>query len=171
MEGYRYLITFQLADFIYQATLRFLETFGKNLSSREKAQMEQAARSGKMNIAEGYSQKTSLKGYIKLLGIAKGSLEELKLDYEDFLKRKGLTLWDKNDPRIRKFREIRVKNTKPFPDLPNFPEEFCNLLITLIYQNTFLLTKQIESLIEKHKKEGGFTEKLYRNRINYLKSK
>lgn len=168
MSGYKELITFQLADLIYHLTLKFLQTFGKNLSSRQKTQMEQAARSGKMNIAEGYSQQTSLKGYIKLLGIAKGSLEELKLDYEDFLKINNLKIWKKNDPKVRKIREIRIKK---FPDLPDDPESFCNLLITLISQNTYLLTRQINSLIEKHKKEGGFTEKLYRNRINYLKQK
>lgn len=170
MSGYKELVTFQLADLIYQLTLKFLQTFGKNLSSRQKMQMEQAARSGKMNIAEGYSQQTSLKGYIKLLGIAKGSLEELKLDYEDFLRINNLKIWEKNDPKVRKIREIRVKKIS-LPDLPDNPEFFCNLLITLIYQNTYLLTRQINSLIEKHKKEGGFTEKLYRNRISYLKQK
>lgn len=168
MEGYRYLITFQLSEVIYQLTLGFLGSFGRNLGRRQKEQMEQAARSGKQNIAEGYSQKTSLKGYIKLLGVAKGSLEELKLDYEDFLKRFNLQIWDKNHPKIREFRAFRVNPRIPkIPNLPNSPQESSNLLITLISQNTYLLDKQIKALENKHMKEGGFTEKLYRQRINF----
>ncbi|MCD6225909.1 four helix bundle protein, partial [bacterium] len=73
--GYRYLASFQLAEVIYRLTLEFLGKFGKlgRLGRRQREQMEQAARSGKQNIAEGYSQGTSLKAYIKLLGVARGS--------------------------------------------------------------------------------------------------
>lgn len=169
MEGYRYLITFQLSEVIYRLTLGFL---GRFLPGREylrlREQMEHAARSGKQNIAEGYSQKTSLKGYIKLLGIAKGSLEELKLDYEDYLKRNNLQIFPKEHPKIREFREFRViPNNPKIPNPPNNLEDFANFLITLISQNNFLLDKQIRSLEDKHMKEGGFTEKLYGKRTSY----
>lgn len=134
-------------------------------------QMLHAARSGRQNIAEGYSQGTSLKEYIKLTGIAKGSLEELKLDYEDFLKARKLEIWGKDHPRIRVFRGFRVKeigeNKYNTPQLPQNPQESANLLITLISLNIFLLDRLIKSLEEKHAKEGGFSEKLYRKRINY----
>jgi four helix bundle suffix protein len=173
VEGYRYLVTFQLSEVIYQLTLGFLWRFlGGRENLRLREQMEHAARSGKQNIVEGYSQKTSLKDYIKLTGIAKGSLEELKLDYEDFLKRRDLEIWPKEHSKIREFRDFRVrilgKNKDEFllniPKLPNLPNEAANLMITLISQATYLLHRQIKALEEKHMKEGGFTEKLYKNR-------
>ena len=189
--GYRYLASFQLAEVIYTLTLKFLrETclpagrFGRlgKLGRRQREQMEQAARSGKQNIAEGYSQGTSLKAYIKLLGVARGSLEELKLDFEDFLKNNNLPIWDKNHPRIREFRKYRVRVIREVgefgeirekynvPNLPNDPTEAANLIITLISQCSFLLKRQIESLIDKHMREGGFTEKLYQRRIKYRRT-
>ena len=173
--GYRYLVTFQLSEVIYRLTLGFLGKFGnfgslRTSGRRQKEQMEQAARSGKQNIAEGYSQGTSLKGYIKLLGVARGSLEELKLDFEDFLKNNNLPIWDKNHPKVQEFRRYRVRvigEKYNIPNLPNDPTETANLIITIISQCSFLLKRQIESLIEKHQREGGFTEKLYRNRVKY----
>lgn len=179
MEEYRYLVTFQLCEVIYELTLDFLGKYLGGFENRRlREQMEHAIRSSKQCIAEGYSQGTSLKGYIKLLGVSKGSLEELKLDYIDFLKRRNLEIWEVNHPKIREFRGFRVKilgkkgnefihNT---PSLPNTPNESANLLITLISMTIFLLAKQIKSLEEKHKREGGFTEKLYKNRISFRKS-
>lgn len=144
--------------------------------------MEQAARSGKQNIAEGYSQGTSLKAYIKLLGVARGSLEELRLDFEDFLKNNNLPLWEKSHPKIREFRQYRVRTIREIgefgeirekynvPKLPNDPAEAANLIITLISQCSFLLKRQIDSLMEKHRREGGFTEKLYQRRVKYRRN-
>lgn len=110
MEGYRYLITFQLAEVIYQLNFKFISTClaGQELY-RQRQQMDQAARSSKQCIAEGYDQGTSLKGYIKMLGVSKGSYSELKLDYEDYLKRHNLAIWNLNHPKIREFREFRVR--------------------------------------------------------------
>ena len=179
--GYRYLASFQLAEVIYQLTLNFLEKFGRvgRLGRRQREQMEQAARSGKQNIAEGYSQGTSLKAYIKLLGVARGSLEELKLDFEDFLKNNNLPIWEKNHPKVREFRKYRVRVIREIggrrdiynvPNLPNDPTEAANLIITLICQCSFLLKRQIDSLMEKHMREGGFTEKLYQRRVKYRRT-
>jgi len=123
--GYKYLTTYQLATVVYDLTIQFCNHW-VDKRSRTFDQMIQAARSGRQNIAEGYSQGTSLKGYIKLLGIAKGSQEELLLDYEDFLRQRDLKLWGKDDPRIREFRDFRVSWRNPTapntPKLPSNPE-------------------------------------------------
>ena len=136
--------------------------------------MEQAARSGKQNIPEGYLEK-SLKSYIYLLGVAYASLGELLEDYEDFLRQRGLKLWHKEDLRIREFRELRVfrdpPNSPNTPELPEDPEEAANLLITLIHQAQFLLSRQMSSLEEKFVKEGGFTENLYKKRMEERKKR
>src|SRR3990167_3867402 len=138
--GYKYLTSYMLSTLIYDLTVEFCRRFfpgRENLRIRE--QMIHAGRSGRQNIAEGYSQGTSLKGYIKLTGIAKGSLEELKLDYEDFLKSRKLEIWDKDHPKIREFRAFRVReisdNKYNTPQLPQNPQESANLLITLISLN------------------------------------
>lgn len=176
MEGYRYLVSFQLADVIYQLTYLFTSRHvNAYAEKRTREQMEQAARSGKQNIAEGYEQKISLKGYIHLLGVARGSHEELKLDYEDYLKRNKLPYLSKDHRDIKEFREYRVKvigkNGEEIlynvPKLPNDPMLAANMLITLISMETYLLQKQMEALIKKHEREGGFTEKLYKARIDY----
>lgn len=130
--------------------------------------MEQAARSGKQNITEGYLEK-SLKGYIYLLGIARASLGELLEDYEDFARQNKIPVWPLEKVRgMREIREIREKSSPyhPYnPHLPDNPETAVNLLLTLINQNCFLLDHQITALEEKFVKEGGFTENLFKRRL------
>ena len=161
--SYKYLKSYQLTVIIYDLTVEFCQRFLSGFDYRRlREQMIQAARSGKQNIAEG-SQLQSLKGYIKLCGVAKGSLKELLEDYEDYLRQRKLAIWSKDSPMVRKIRGIRLVDK---PDLPDSPEKAANLLITIINQATFLLDKQIQSLEEKFVKEGGYTEALFRQRIN-----
>lgn len=130
--------------------------------------MEQAGRSSKQNIAEGYTM-ASLESYIKLLGVSKGSFKELASDFEDFLRQRNFKIWDKNDPRIRVFRDFRAVWVSPnipnTPNLPNNPEEAANMLLTFCQMETFLLNKQIQALTEKFIKEGGFRENLFQKRL------
>lgn len=133
--------------------------------------MIQAGRSGKQNIAEGYSEK-SLKGYIKLLGVAYASLEELLEDFRDFLRQRKLRVWGKEHPKIREFRGFRVfwdfeksPSSPNTPRLPGDPEEVANLILTIGHQASFLLARQIKGLEEKFIKEGGYTENLFRQRL------
>ncbi len=169
MEGYKYLSTYILATVIHDLTVQFCKTFVDS-RSRTVDQMVQAARSGKQNIAEGYSMQ-SLEGYIKLLGVAKGSQKELAIDYEDFLRQHNLATWPKESPKVREiraFRAIWVKpNTPNTPNFPNNPEIAANTLLTFCQMETFLLDKQIQSLTQKFIKEGGFREKLFQKRMNY----
>lgn len=135
--------------------------------------MVQAARSGKQNIIEGVSQQASRKGEIKLLGISEASYEELIADYEDFLNQRKLSIWDKNDPRVIKFRQIGIEATSfpryprepRVPKLPMNPEEAANFLLTLCHIQTYLLSRQIKSTEEKFIREGGYTENLFRKRL------
>src|SRR5574342_579080 len=96
--GYRKLRSFQSAQLVYDATVLFCNRFVEK-RSRTHDQMIQAARSGVQNVAEGsMASATSKKIELKLTGVARASLEELLLDYQDFLRQRRLRLWDKNSP-------------------------------------------------------------------------
>jgi len=102
--GYRKLKSFQMAQLVYDVTVRFCERY-IDRRSRTNDQMVQAARSGVQNIAEGSKASgTSKKTELKLTNVARASQEELRLDYEDFLRQRGLALWERGDPR----REILI---------------------------------------------------------------
>jgi four helix bundle suffix protein len=97
--GYRRLKSFQIAQLVFDITVRFCERYIDRFS-RTRDQMVQAARSGVQNIAEGsQASGTSKKTELKLTNVARASLEELRLDYEDFLRQHGLPLWEREDPR------------------------------------------------------------------------
>lgn len=170
--GYEYLSAYTLGKVIQDLTVIFCNRY-INIKSRTHDQMVQAARSNCQNVAEGFSN-PSLKGYIKLAGIAYGSNEELTKDYQDFLRQRNLPIWDKNNAKIRVFREFRAfwtsKTSLNTPNLPNFPTEAANMLLTFCNMEGFLLKKLVASLLEKHEKEGGLTEELYRKRIEYRKN-
>lgn len=174
--GYKYLLTYQYSLVICDLTAEFCLKF---LDGREwlrlRDQMNQAARSGKQNIVEGH-QVESLESYIKLLGVARGSLFELLEDYQDFLRQHSLKIWGKDEPRMRELRDLRVVGTPQphipqFPHLPHDPGLATNLMVMLCQRTTYLLEKQIVSLKEKFIKEGGFRENLFQKRLAYKKKK
>src|SRR2546428_11010459 len=97
--GYRKLKSFQVAQLVYDVTVRFCDRYIEK-RSRTHDQMVQAARSGVQNIAEGsQASGTSKKTELKLTNVARASLEELRLDYEDFLRQRGLPIWPREDGR------------------------------------------------------------------------
>ena len=105
--GYRKLKSFQVAQLIYDVTVRFCDRYIEK-RSRTHDQMVQAARSGVQNIAEGsQASGTSKKTELKLTNVARASLEELRLDYEDFLRQRGLPIWDRKDPRRQELIDRR----------------------------------------------------------------
>ncbi len=175
--GYEYLLAYKITVPIYDYTVEFVNKYISKFS-RTCDQMQQAARSGMQNISEGYKQE-GLKGYIKLSGVARGSLEELLKDYMAYARQHKIQIWEREEvvEKIREIGEIweviRENNTLPdspnFPSLPSSPEKAVNLMITLIKQANYLIDKLIISLKEKHMKEGGLTEELYRKRIEYRK--
>ena len=176
--GYEYLLAYKITVPIYDYTVEFCKRW-IDYKSRTKDQMEQAARSGMQNISEG-NQLQGLKGDIKLSGVARGSLEELLKDYVAYARQNKIQIWGKEKTireigEIREIWEIIRKNpTLPdfpnFPSLPNHPDHAVNLLITLIHQANYLIDKLISSLKEKHMREGGLTEELYKKRAEYRKS-
>jgi len=168
--GYKYLLTYQYSSVILDFTHEFCNQFypGREYL-RQRDQMNQAARSGKQNISEGYSFE-SLEIYIKLLGVAKGSLTELLEDYQDYLRQQNLKTWHKDSAKMRELRDLRVLGN-PFPHIPQLPhiphnpELASNLMIMLCQRITYLLEKQIESLKQKFINEGGFRENLFKQRL------
>ena len=105
--GYRHLKSFQMAQLIYDLTVRFCDKY-IDKRSRTHDQMVQAARSGVQNIAEGsQASGTSKKTELKLTNVARASLEELRLDYEDFLRQRSLPLWERSDPRRQELIDRR----------------------------------------------------------------
>jgi restriction system protein len=150
--GFRKLRSFQTAQKVYDGTVIFCNKYISKFS-RTHDQMVQAARSGVQNIAEGsLASATSKKTEIKLTNVARASLGELLLDFEDYLRQKGLRQWDKNSPEALKVRS-------DWSD-----EKLANILICLTNQASYLLWKQMQRLEEDFKNEGGFTEKLYNSR-------
>lgn len=187
--GYRKLRSFQTAELAYDATVIFCDRFISK-RSRTHDQMVQAARSGVRNIAEGsMASATSKKTELKLTGVARASLEELLLDFQSFLRQKGLRLWDKNSPEAlavrRRYQSDRSDaldrseisdgsdasdrsdesdKSDPYGIATASPEIAANTLICLINQASYLLGRQLQRLEEQFVNEGGFTERLYHAR-------
>ncbi|MBI2196030.1 four helix bundle protein [Candidatus Daviesbacteria bacterium] len=164
--GYKDLPFFKQTEIIYDFTVEFVQKY-IDYKSRTKDQMEQAARSGKQNIAEGYLQK-SLEGRIKLLGVARGSLEELLNDYQDFLRQHGLGFWEKDSMearRVRGFVYNDYNNYKNYKDYIENAESAANAMICLINQTNRLLDQKLRWLEEKFVNEGGFRENLFKRRM------
>jgi four helix bundle suffix protein len=185
--GYRNLKSFQVAQLVYDVTVRFCDRYVDKFS-RTKDQMVQAARSGVQNIAEGsMASGTSKKTELKLTNVARASLEELRLDYEDFLRQRGLCQWERKDPRraalinrrcatadevaqwVEEVHErsgqrgqstVSKKSTRS-----TYPEIAANAVLVLIAVACSLLDRQLASQAEAFEKEGGFTERLYKRRV------
>ncbi len=169
--GYRKLRSFQCAQTVYDATVVFCDRFVEK-RSRTRDQMVQAARSGVQNIAEGsMASATSKKTELKLTGVARASLEELLLDYEDFLRQRGLRIWAKDSPEALAVRKKYLSDgsdksdrADPYGISTAAPEVAANTMICLINQTSFLLGRQLQKLEQQFLGEGGFTERLYRER-------
>lgn len=167
--GYRKLKSYQTTEIIYNGTVDFCEQWIKSWKLRE--QMEGAARSGKQNIAEGCQVSgTSKKMELKLISTARGSLEELLQDYEDFLRQRGLPVWSKDDPRVQEIRRLAYERDRSYTTYKTYtttPESAANALVCLIHQANFLLDQQLRALEKEFLEKGGFTERLYRKRVAY----
>jgi four helix bundle suffix protein len=226
--GYRKLKSFQIAQLVFDITVRFVELY-VNRFSRTCDQMVQAARSGVQNIAEGsVASGTSKKTELKLTNVARASLEELRLDYEDFLRQRGLPLWEPENPALQRFKAKRCSSleelrvwveeerslekahglgkahghakahgqtltgtdehestcsdlsvgdrvspcSSPLPlSVAGLPSSVspsslyvANATLSLLNLACYLLDKQLAAQAATFKKEGGFTERLYRVR-------
>ena len=172
--GYKNLITYQKSEIIYDGTVYFTNRFFRRYD-RTIDQMVQAARSGKQNIAEAsMASATSKQGEIFLTNVARASLEELLIDYEDFLRINKLETWSKDHRLTQRLREL---NRTPNANYETFrraiehqdPAICANALRGLIKLTTYLLTRQIESLEQAFLREGGLKERMYKARLESKK--
>ncbi len=185
--GYRQLASFQTATLIYDATYWFCEKF-LDPRSRLADQMVQAARSGRQNIAEASrAAATTSQTELRLVNVARASLEELLLDYEDFLRHRHLPLWAPDSPEARAVREVPAlwrarrdrSNPSDLTDLTDHqrwalyapwleqadPAIRANAIICLIHQANYLLDQQITALEQAFIQEGGYSEQLAAERL------
>jgi four helix bundle suffix protein len=189
--GYRNLLGFQKARLVYDITVRFCKLYLEKYS-RTNDQMVQAARSGVQNIAEGsQASATSKKTEIKLTQVARASLEELKLDYEDFLRQRDLPLLEPDNPILVRLKNSRCDTLEEFqawvrkekarqnqtaatknPDClslsvsESLPSSaiVANGVLSLLNLTCYLLDKQVKRLAADFLNDGGFSERLYRER-------
>jgi len=183
--GYRKLKSFQIAQLVYDITVRFCDRYIDRYS-RTRDQMVQAARSGVQNIAEGsQASATSKKIELKLTQVARASLEELKLDYEDFLRQRGMEIWDHSNPLRQQLIDSRcqtaddvalwiksisshyttsTQSTMSTSSTKSYPEISANATLVLITVASSLLDRQVSRLAKDFEDRGGFTEHLYRVR-------
>ena len=170
--GYEDLLSFQKARIVYDATVRFCERF---LGKRDRTvdQMVQAARSGKQNILEGcQTSGTSKEAEVKLINVARASLEELLEDYRDFLRVRKQPLWDKNSREARFVRRLGAAKNRSYESYRTYIETrpapiVANILICLIHQTNYLLDQQLRQLEKAFLEEGGLRERMTRARLSH----
>ena len=168
--GYGNLLSFQKARIVYDGTARFC---GRFLDKRDRTrdQMVQAARSGKQNILEGsQASGTSKETEIKLINVARASLEEPLEDYRDFLRVRGLKLWDKESREARFVRRLGSRSNRSYESYTTYietrpPEVVANIMICLIHQTNYLLDQQLRQLEKAFLQEGGLRERMTRARL------
>jgi four helix bundle suffix protein len=169
---YRTLLSYRKAEIVYDITVRFCARF---LEKRDRTvdQMVQAARSGKQNIAEGsQASGTSTETEIKLTSVARASLEELRVDYEDYLRVRDHARWQKDSREARyirnlgRDREATYETYRPFCETRS-AEVVANIALCLIHQTNYLLDQQIRRLEADFLEKGGIREKMTRARLQH----
>lgn len=169
--NYRKLIAYQKAECIYDITFFFANHY-LGAKDRTVDQMVQAARSGKQNIAEGSAAaSTSSETELKLINVAKASLQELLTDYEDYLRVRGLEQWPLEDERTRQTQEFCSQHNSPADYMLQIeqrsPEAVANIAITLIHQTDVMLRKLLNKLQENFAENGGIREQMTAARLGY----
>lgn len=174
--GYENLLSFQKARVIYDATVWFCGQYLRR-GDRTIDQMVQAARSGKQNILEGsQASGTSKKTELKLTNVARASLEELLEDYRDFLRVRGLRLWEKNSREALFVRKLGRPGDVTYETYKTYietrpPEVAANIVICLIHQANYLLDQQIRQLERAFVTQGGLSERMMQARLTERKKK
>lgn len=164
--GYKNLKSFQTTEIIYDLTVEFCNrymSYKTNKSYRTYDQMVQAARSGKQNISEGsQTSGTSKQSELRLIDVARASLQELLEDFKDFLRQHNLSIWDKDDVKTKGIRALAYKadrTYKTYMTCMSYPETAANCIICLIHQANYLLDQQLKALGKDLVREGDFKER------------
>lgn len=167
--GYEDLHSYKKALIIFMATYWLVERWVR-MGSRTRDQMEQSARSGKQNIVEGsLASATSKQTEIHLTNVARASLGELQEDYKDFLRLRGLPIWEKTDPRMLEMRALGTEDAtyetyRAYIESKE-PEIVGNVMVCLCAQTCYLLDQQKRQLEREFMKEGGIRERMTRARL------
>jgi four helix bundle suffix protein len=170
--NYQDLLSYRKSEIIYDLTFRFCQ---KHLTRGDRTidQMVQSARSGKQNIAEGCKASiTSAETELKLINVARASLEELLLDYQDYLRVRDHALWDKNSKEALYVRKLGRNPTESYETYRPImdtrpPEVLANIAICLIHQANYLLDQQRRQLEKDFIKKGGIREQMTQARLHY----
>lgn len=161
---------YQKSEVLYLLSYYFTQKYMQRSKDRTVDQMVQAARSGQQNIIEGKADGvTSMETEIKLLGVARGSIQELNKDFDDYLNTRHLVRWTPKHPRFDALINFcrthnRKEDYQPLFDSYN-DEELCNLGITLCSQVIAMMTKHLESLQKSFVEEGGIRERMTAARL------
>ena len=169
---YRKLLSYEKAEVVYDLTFHFCQRFLRR-GDRTIDQMVQAARSGKQNIVEGsQASGTSREMEVKLIGVARASLEELLVDYQDFLRVRGLRQWDKDSKEARYVRKLGSTSPTSYEVYREFcetrpAEVVANIAICLVHQTNFLLDQQLRRMEQDFVKDGGLRERMTQARLRH----
>ena len=169
--NYQKLLSYRKAEIIYDLTWIFCQRFLSN-SDRTVDQMIQAARSGKQNIAEGsMASGTSKETEIKLTNVARSSLAELQIDYDDYLRTRNLNHWLPDSIEALYIRKLSARQDFNFDSVKPFAvtrpaEVVANIALCLIHQATFLLERQLRKLEAEFVEHGGLRERMTKARLS-----
>lgn len=170
--NYQDLTVYKKAEVIYDLTFYFTGRFLKASKDRTVDQMVQAARSGKQNIAEGCAAaSTSAETEIKLVNVARASMQELLVDYQDYLRVRNLTQWPLGDDRTTKTQRFCSNHERSADFMANIDqrsdEAIANICITLIHQFDGIMGKYIARLEKDFVEQGGIREQMTAARLGY----
>lgn len=171
-KPWREAFYYQKTEALYQLTYVFCQRFLPAHGDRTVDQMVQAARSGKQNIIEGTEDgETSTEMHVKLLNVARASLQELREDYRDYLLSRNLTIWSKGHPRYQTMQNFCRDHNKIEDYQPYFQkwsdEEMANVALTLCYQADTMLNKTLLRMEKEFVEEGGIKERMHAARTGF----
>ena len=170
--NYRELLSYRKAEIVYDITFRFTKKFLRR-GDRTIDQMVQAARSGKQNIAEGAkAAKTSTEMELKLTNVARASLEELLIDFQDYLRVRDHATWDKDSKQalfVRKLGRSPDETCETYQEFVDTRSDdvVANIALCLVHQANYLLDQQIRRLETDFVKTGGIKEQMYQARMKH----
>lgn len=173
--NYKKLLSYKKSLIIYSGTVLFCNRF-LNKRDRTVDQMVQAARSGKQNIVEGsMASGTSKETEIKLVNVARASLEELLEDYMDFIRNKQGIIWEKDSKEALYVRKLAYLRDESFETYREFLETrdgivCANIMACLVNQCNFLLDRQIKRLEQDFVRQGGLRERMSQVRRNFRRN-
>lgn len=172
VANYKTLHVYQKSEVLVLMTDVFCKRFLPPYGDRTVDQMNQAARSGKQNIVEGSeAAMTSSETEVKLVNVGRASFQELREDYEDYLKRHQLPLWDKNHSRFNRMLAFCRENNSweaYSPLMQKLPaEDFCNMAITLCHITDKMFEGYLKHLEKTFREQGGIRERMHAVRTGY----